>query len=118
MFSSPYRSQESIPLMTSPPDPLTPLPYAPPTSSRLSVSALISFILALLSLPALILYGAGLLVGLVAVILAGISLHITRRTPNIHGRGFAIAAVILGGISFLAGTACWGFALYTLNNLH
>jgi hypothetical protein len=70
---------------------------------KLSAMALTSMILGIIGVVTLLCAGIGLLPGIVALILGIISLVAINREPQrLGGKGFAIAGIVLGGMSFLA----------------
>jgi hypothetical protein len=74
-------------------DPANPSPAAGKTTDGLAITSLILGILSLFCLS--------ILTGIPALILGIVSLKKIDRTPNLQGRGMAIAGIVLGGVSFI-----------------
>src|SRR4051812_6471877 len=83
-----------------------PLPYNSTPGVRLHVPALISMILGIIAIPADIAFFAGTVLGFVAILLGMYSIATINKSPDLKGKSFALAGIILGIVSWLVAIGC------------
>jgi hypothetical protein len=81
------------------------------TPTRISRLAITSLVLGIIAIPTDILFFAGVLPGVLAIMLGSNALQQIRRSDALTGKSLALAGIILGVISLLLAAAC-GYALH------